>query len=55
MSPGEGVDVADCVSWCVQDVEAPVAEVVEGFEAADLDVAVAECHFYYFSIFEVGC
>ena len=37
MGSRERIDMTDCVARRVQDVETPIAEVVEGFEAADVN------------------
>lgn len=54
MRAGESVDVADGMAWSVEDVEASVAEVIEGFEAADVDVGVAEVDLADVAAGEVG-
>lgn len=52
---GEGMYVSDGVAGGVEDVEAAVAEVIEGFEAADSDGGgVGEVQLVDFAAVEVG-
>lgn len=49
VDPGQGTDVANRMTRGVEDVERPVAKIVEGLKAADpllwveLDLADCEC------------
>ena len=54
MGSGESINMSDCVARRVQEVEAAVSEVVEGFESAYAEVCPAKVHFHDLPTFEVS-